>query len=133
MQVDPPAQQKIDLYFDSQHQVYFVGKTTEGKDRIIFSNQAWDKMQAGTKYVSGNLSIGMPVQFCLEISNKEKDLCRGGIGFSCSVFDCKERNGKDPAIVDRNNRICSVLLEKKDACAVALIFLDKVDWESLRQ
>ena len=109
-----------------------VSKTAEGKDMILFTKAIWDEMQKGTRYTSGNLCPGTSRQFCIEIARKNKSQCRSGIGFTCSVFDCPARCNSQPVVVDASNRICSVMLQMQDNSTVQLIFLDKLNWESLQ-
>lgn len=109
-----------------------VSKTSDGKDMILFTKIMWDEMQKGTRYTSGNFCQATTLQFCMEITAKNKLQCRSGIGFACSVFDCPDRDKTQPIVIDASNRICSVMIQRPDNNTVKLIFLDKVNWESLQ-
>jgi len=127
------AQHSIHKNSSTANAVFSISKTSNGKDKILFKRSVWDEMQKGTMFTSDNFLNNKPIKFCIEITNKELFQCRSGIGFSCSVFNCPERIGSQPLKVDAQNRICSVLLEKKDKYTVCLVFLDEVDWESLEK
>lgn len=127
------AQHSIHKNSSTANAVFSISKTSKGKDKILFKRSVWDEMQKGTMFTSDNFLKNKPIQFCIEITNKEIFQCRTGIGFSCSVFNCRERIGSRPLKVDAQNRICSVLLQKIDKNTVCLVFLDEVNWESLEK
>ena len=127
------AQTDIQKNILTESGIVSVSKTGDGKDMILFTKSMWDEMQKGTRYTSGNFCPATALQFCMEITAKKNKLqCRSGIGFTCSVFDCPDRYKTQPVVIDASNRICSVMIQRPDNNTVKLIFLDKVNWESLQ-
>jgi hypothetical protein len=123
------AQEDIQCSVLTDDGIITISKTCNGNDAIMLNIQAWDAMVKGTKYESANLCAVASKKACLEISNKTQNHCRSGIGFRCGIFDC---NGHMPGLVNKENRICAVDIQKQDAFTIRIIFLDKVDWISLR-
>ena len=126
------AQADIQINILTESGIVTVSKTGDGKDMILFTTAIWDEIQKNTKFTSNNFCEKTPLQFCIEIADKDKFQCRSGIGFSCSVFDCPERSNSKAVVVDTSNRICSVMLQRLNCDTVKLIFLDKVNWKNLQ-
>jgi hypothetical protein len=125
------AQADNQISIQAEEGILTVSKTTGGKDIIIMSIACWDKMVAGTKYCSWNLSGVANKKICIQITDKKHGHCRKGIGFGCSIFDCPDVPDELPNKVDNENRICAITV-KKIKGAVKIIFDDKVDWQSLQ-
>jgi hypothetical protein len=106
-----------------------ISKTNNGKDMIRMSIASWDEMVAGTKYIAYYLSSKGKI-LCMEIADKQTGLCKKGIGFGCSIFDCPHVPDPLPNKVNDENRICAVSV-KKIKGVVQIIFIDHVDWKSL--
>ncbi|MBS1744035.1 MAG: hypothetical protein JST81_13460 [Bacteroidetes bacterium] len=110
---------------------FVIEKTRDGKDMIRIAVQQWDSIAAFTKYRSPGLSSAGK-RFCVEIADKRNGMCRRGIGFGCSMYDCLDTPGNLYNRVDNNNRVCAVLVSRIGS-TVQVIFLDKVDWGSLEE
>ena len=123
-----------DLQFDikTEKGILTVSKMQDGREMILLSTICWDKMTYGTRYSSGNLSFTCSLTLCIEIANKKTGLCRSGIGFSCSMYDCPPASKQYSKLVSNEDRVCSVTVEKISG-AVKMIFNDKVDWRSLEK
>lgn len=124
------AQTDRQISIRTEEGIMTVSKTDAGKDVIVISISCWDKMVAGTKYCSSNLSNGINKKVCIQITDKKHGQCRQGIGFGCSIFDCPAVADDLPNKVDNENRICAITIKKIKA-AVKIIFEDKVNWKSL--
>lgn len=125
------AQTDIQTSIITASGIFTVSKTNDGRDMILLSIASWDEMMAGTKYCSGNLPASTEKKFCMEIADKKYGLCKKGIGFGCSVFDCVTGPCPLPNRVNNENRICEVAVRKIKG-SVKIIFIDNVDWLSLQ-
>lgn len=126
------AQHDMQTSILSDDGIFTVSQTCDGKDMILFSTALWDDMMKGTKYTSHNLAASIPVKIYIQLTNKKQWYCSAGIGFRCSVFDNTGVAESRPTLVNNDNRICSAMIQKKDAATIRLILLDKVDWNSLQ-
>lgn len=127
-----PAQYARQLSIVTDDGIFSVSQTDDGKDMISFNITLWNDMVKGTKFVSKNLNALSKKKICIHISNKHCMHCTAGIGFRCGIFDCVNLLDRIPAIVNNENRICSIKIIQQDTATVKLIFLDKVDWYSLQ-
>ena len=125
------AQTDIQTSIITASGVFTVSKTNDGRDMILLSIACWDEMMAGTKYCSVNLPTSTERKFCMEIADKTHGLCKKGIGFGCSIFDCDTGPCLLPNRVNNENRICEVAVRKIKG-SVKIIFIDNVDWISLQ-
>jgi len=125
------AQSDLQTSISTDDGVFTISQTAQGKDMILFSAALWDDMVKGTKYVSTNLASSITVKVYVEIANKKQLHCKAGAGFRCGIFDCNNKLNNNPGIIDRTNRLCSVMLQKQDDFTIKMIFLDKVDWQNL--
>ncbi len=125
------AQTDIQTSIVTANGIFTVSKTNDGRDMIMMSIACWDEMMAGTKFCSGNLPASTERKFCIEIADKKYGLCKKGIGFGCSVFDCDTGPCPLANLVNNENRICEVAVRKIKG-SVKIIFIDNVDWLSLQ-
>ncbi|MFT3909769.1 MAG: hypothetical protein QM737_10120 [Ferruginibacter sp.] len=125
------AQPDVQTCIMAGTRIFTVSKTNDGKDQVLLSIDYWDEMMAGTKYCSYNLPASTESKFCIEIADKKYGLCKNGIGFGCSIFDCDTGPCTLPNRVNNENRICEVAVRKMKG-SVKIIFIDNVDWLSLQ-
>ncbi len=130
--LSPPEQDDLQRNIQTENGTFILHKTAAGNDMILMSALQWDAMVAGTKYISQHLSFESPRKICIEIAGKQQGQCKTGIGFSCSIFDCGFFHKPFLRLVNNENRICSVTAIKQGNATVKIIFLDKVDWQSLQ-
>lgn len=124
------AQNDVQRLIQTDHGIYTVRKNEQGLEFIIFTTNDWDEITTGTKYVSEKLPQRKGIHVCIEIANKAQGLCKKGIGFNCSIYDCTGKNATR-RLTNNRNRICPVLVRKKNHSIVEMIFKNPVDWKSL--
>jgi hypothetical protein len=127
-----PEQDDLHRRIETDDGTFILHKTAAGNDMISMSALQWDAMVGGTKYISQHLSFTSPRKICIEIAGKKRGQCKTGIGFSCSIFDCGLIDRQMLCMVNNENRICSVTVIKQSNATVKIIFLDKVNWQSLQ-
>jgi hypothetical protein len=126
------GQNDVQTSIHTSQGIFTISQTKEGKDMIVFSSRVWDQMVKGTKYVSGNIRQNTNMRVIIQIAGKGPLHCLTGIGFSCGIFDWEGTFKLDPAVVNNKNRFSDALLQMAGISAVKIIFLDKVDWNSLQ-
>ena len=127
------AQNDLQMSIQSGNKIITVSKTVEENDMISFSVAYWDALMTGTKYMCEHLAAKKDYPAWIEIADEKEGLCKGGIGFSCSISDRPLTKHWRPSIVNHNNRLCAVTITKKTDGSVRIIFNDKVDWEDLQK
>lgn len=125
------AQQDIQFSLQTDAGIFTVSKNSDNKDFLLMSIATWNKIVAGTKYISSELPDNKSLFFCMEIANSKNGFCNKGIGFGCSVFDCANYRKTTVQQVNSHNRLCVVEVTKMSGNSVRLVFNDNVDWDSL--
>lgn len=126
------AQQDIQTSILTENGIMTLSQTPGGNDMVICKIDIWNKIVKGTKYTADNLSVSGAARICIQIANKKQMHCRSGIGFSCGIFDCLKEKENQTVIINNKRRICPVLVQKNTGGTVTIIFLNKVDWQSLQ-
>ncbi len=126
------AQNDSQISIFTEDGIFTVSQTPEGKDMIFCSLKIWNDMVKGTKYMSDILSNSCTYELCIQIANKKQDHCKTGIGFRCGIFNCLTDRMPHDRIVDARNRTCQVSIKKNMGESITIIFLNKVDWNSLQ-
>lgn len=126
------AQEDTQTSFITEDGIFTVSQTPQGKDMIFCRIEIWDEMVKGTKYMSDNLSVNRTYKACIHISNKKQMNCKSGIGFRCGIFNCLHESKSHNAVIDAANRACPVTIQKNTGGTVRIVFLNKLNWNSLQ-
>lgn len=108
-------------------------RTAGSNDVIYFEEVLWNRMMSGTKFISANLPVNVPVFAYIEIADRRKGFCRSGIGFSCSIFPGSYIPFRNPSFIHAGNRTCYTSFKKLISGKISLVFYDKVDWLSMHK
>lgn len=125
------AQQDKQFSLQTDIGIFTVSQTSGDKDFLLMNVVTWNKIVAGTKYITSNLTDDKSIFLCVEIADSKNGFCNKGVGFGCSVFDCPDDRRKAVLQVNKHNRFCVVEVTKISGNSVRLVFNDNVDWDSL--